>query len=272
MKKTIFIIIAALMLSCEKDDISINNETTDIAVVQSYIEPSSTVKVKLTKMLPFLEEGNTDLQTIDNAIVFINYNGNDFLLSPITDKLGEYECLDTSLQIITDKEYSLHFEYNDYTVSAKTIIPSKPINVSLNTTTYYIDTNLTGPASMTQNPMIVNWDNLDNSYHLVIVEYLETTYTPINSKLNPDSYSYFTKVSTNPINNNSVNLTTRQHLMFFGNYRIIIYKINEEYVNLYENINQSTLNLVEPLTNIENGLGIFTGMNSDTLFLEVKSL
>jgi len=61
-------------------------------------------------------------------------------------------------------------------------------------------------------------------------------------------------------------------LAFFGNYKIIIYKVNEEYVNLHENISQSSLNLTEALTNIENGLGIFTGINSTTLTLEVAKI
>lgn len=259
------------MFSCTKEDAT-NNDVTDVAVVQSYIEPNNPIRVKLTKMLPFVEGGNTGVQTIDDAQVFIEHNGTSFLLSPIANKHGQYECLDNNLQIIASETYKLSFDYNDYTVMAITSIPTKPENTSLSTSVYYIDPNATGPGSSAPDPMLVNWSNPDNEYHLVVVEYLESTYSPINANLDPALYDQFRKVSTDPINDNSTNLTTRQHLLFFGNYRIIIYKINEEYVNLYENISQSTLNMTEPTTNVENGVGIFSGMNSDTLFLKVKSL
>ncbi|RLD82470.1 MAG: hypothetical protein DRJ10_05030, partial [Bacteroidetes bacterium] len=82
----------------------------------------------------------------------------------------------------------------------------------------------------------------------------------------------FRKFSAEPIDGDAYDLNTRRQLVFFGNYRLILYKVNQEYVNLYENISQSTLNLTEPLTNIDNGLGIFTGINSDTLSLQVREL
>ena len=271
MKKVLLIFITLLLFSCTKEDLSINDADLDVPVVQSYLEPHNPVFVKLTKMLPFVEGGNTGLQTIDSAQVFINHNGSNFLLSPIPNKHGLYECLDTNLQIIPNDSYKLSFEYNDYMVSATTIIPIKPTNTSLSTSIYYIDPNATGPGS-TQDPLLVNWSNPDNTYYMVVVEYLEAVYNPINENLDPQLYDQFRRTSTDPINDNSTNLTTRQHLLFFGDYRVIVYKINDEYVDLYENISQNTLNMTEPMTNIVNGLGIFSGINSDTLFLRVKSL
>lgn len=259
-------------MSCTKKDISSNNDTTDVPVVQSYLEPGNSVRVKLTKMLPFVEGGNTGVESIDSAKVYINHNGNDHLLLPINNSHGEYENLDTNLLITPNDTYKIHFDYNGYEVSATTVIPEKPTNVSLNTSIYYVDPNATGPGSVTQDPLIVSWDNPDNSFYIVIVEYLDVNYDPINENLPEDQYDTYREVSTDPVNDNSINLTTRQQLMFFGYYRVILYKINEEYVNLYENISQSTLNMSEPLTNIENGVGIFTGINSKTLFLRVKEL
>ncbi len=272
MKNVFYLIITVLVISCTKEDISTNNDTTDVPVVQSYLEPGNLIKVKLTKMLPFVEGGNSGIQTIDSAKVYINHNGNDYLLSPINNSRGEYESLDTNLRITPNDTYKIHFDYNGYEVSAITVIPIKPVDASLNTTVYYVDPDATGPGSVTQEPIIVSWDNPDNSYYIVIVEYLETSYNPINENLDESQFDKYRNVSTDPINDNSINLTTRQQLMFFGHYRVILYKINEEYVNLYENISQSTLNMTEPLTNIDNGLGIFTGINSDTLFLEVREL
>jgi len=49
-----------------------------------------------------------------------------------------------------------------------------------------------------------------------------------------------------------------------------VFRVNQEYVDLFENIDQDSRNLNEPPTNIANGLGIFTAFNSDSIFFEVK--
>jgi len=58
----------------------------------------------------------------------------------------------------------------------------------------------------------------------------------------------------------------------FGTYQIIVFRVNPEYAALYESSSNSTLSLEEPPTNIVNGLGIFTGVSSDTLYLEVSEI
>lgn len=56
----------------------------------------------------------------------------------------------------------------------------------------------------------------------------------------------------------------------YGTHRVVLYRVNQEYVDLYENREQDSRNLTEPLTNVENGLGVFTAFNSDTLYFEVR--
>jgi hypothetical protein len=51
---------------------------------------------------------------------------------------------------------------------------------------------------------------------------------------------------------------------------VILYKLNPEYSTLYDDSGNSSINLKAPYSNITNGLGIFTGMNADTLYLNVK--
>ena len=55
----------------------------------------------------------------------------------------------------------------------------------------------------------------------------------------------------------------------FGTYRIIVYRVNPEYAALYETAGTSSISIASPPSNIENGLGIFTGVSSDTVYLEV---
>ena len=271
-KKVIYIIALSTMVfnACTKTPNSIQGES-DVVVVESFLQPDEDVSVKLSKMIPFIEEEYTGDRTVDTANVYIHHQGVDYLLTPSQSEPGKYISADSNLKTIVDGSYSLSFIYNGDEVTASTSIPSKPSNTVISSPNLYIDPTIVGPGSAT-NPITVSWGNPENSYHLIVVEYTEPSYSPINENLSEESFENFKKVSTEPVLSNSLDLDTRQHLLFFGTYRIITYKVNTEYVNLYENISQNTLNLTEPLTNVKNGQGIFTGMSSDTLWLEVVKL
>jgi hypothetical protein len=59
-------------------------------------------------------------------------------------------------------------------------------------------------------------------------------------------------------------------IQYYGYHDILLLHVQPEYAALYENNGSNSLNLAPPPTNIENGLGIFTGIASDTLRLLVK--
>jgi len=270
MKKIIYLItlsVLVLFSSCTEENITPESDY-DIAVVQAFLEPDQEVSVHISKMIPFTEEEYTGETTIDSADVFVNYNGTEYLLSPVIGEPGKYVSLDTTLKANSGDSYNLSFDYNGYVVTSNTTIPSIPANVALSSSVLYVDPNVIGPGSV-QNPIIVSWSNPENAYHLIVVEYLESEYNPIIENLDSTNFDQFRKVSTEPILETSYDLKARQQMMFYGTYKVNIYRINEEYVNLYENVSQSSLNLTEPLTNIENGLGIFTGVNLVSLTLEV---
>ncbi len=60
-----------------------------------------------------------------------------------------------------------------------------------------------------------------------------------------------------------------QRFGYFGTYNIILYRVGVEYVALYQSLGTTTQNLSTPPSNISNGLGIFTGVNADTITLQV---
>jgi hypothetical protein len=58
---------------------------------------------------------------------------------------------------------------------------------------------------------------------------------------------------------------------FISFYRVgFIFNIAIFAAALYSDNSNSSQNLSNPTTNITNGLGIFTGISSDTLYLQVK--
>ncbi len=271
-KKGIYIIaLSTLILNACTKALTTNQADSDIVVVESFLRPGEPISVNLSKMIPFIEEEYTGDKTVDTANVYINHKGKNYLLVSDPNTPGKYLSADSNLKAIIGDSYSLSFIYKGAEVTASTSIPSKPSNAVISSKTLYIETAIAGPGSA-GNQTTVSCDNPDNAYHLVVIEYVEPVFAPINENLLEENFENFRKVSTEPVQSTSFDINTRQHLFFFGTYRIVIYKVNTEYVNLYENISQSTLSLSNPLTNIKNGQGIFTGISSDTLWLEVIKL
>ncbi len=265
MKTLIIAIIAVILISACTEIIT--EPLSETPVVESYLLPGDAASVKLSKVIPFVEDGYTDSTYIDSATVYIGFDGADYLLSPVDSSPGLYVCLDSDLVILPESSYLLSFVYNGLVVKSETSIPQKPQNLHLSKIYYYYDPD--GILEGYLDPLYVYWDNTDGSYYQIVVEYLDETYKPINEFMDPNNYDSFRKTSTDPINGNTYTLAPRRQLAFWGNYRLIIYKVNQEYVDLYESISQSSMSITEPPSNIENGLGIFTGINTDTIMFKV---
>jgi len=68
-----------------------------------------------------------------------------------------------------------------------------------------------------------------------------------------------------------INNTLRsQSFQYFGSHNIVLYRVNAEYAALYQSSGTTSQNLSTPPTSITNGLGIFTGINADTLKFTVN--
>ncbi len=264
--KTVITTIAALILINACTEI-ITEPVTDTPVVESYLTPGEAASVKLSRLIRFTEDGFTDSTYIDSATVYVGFNGTDYLLSPVDTAPGMYVCSDSNLIILPENSYKLSFIHDGVSISSETIIPEKPQNLHLSEIYYYYDPN--GILEGYLDPLYVYWDNTDGSYYQIVVEYMDETYNPINEYMDPNNYDNYRKTSSNPINNDTYVLAPRRQLAFWGNYRLIIYKVNMEYVDLYESMSQSSMSITEPPSNIENGLGIFTGINSDTIMFKV---
>ena len=115
-------------------------------------------------------------------------------------------------------------------------------------------------------PVKLTWTNGDNSYYMVVIENMETAPIAINDygdKLPPGRFFRNAPTQTNQYEIQSM------QFQYYGRHRLILYHLNADYAALYNDTGNSSQNLTNPTTNIENGLGIFTGINADTLLLNV---
>ena len=216
MKTTTYPAILLLFIvlnACTDEIVSPGNEV-DMPVVEAFLKPGIEVSVALKKMVTYDDNGYTEPEAIEVDTVHIVFNGTNYALTPVIDQPGKYTSSDTTLVAESGGTYDLSFFYNGDTVTSSTTIPTRPMNPGLSTSVLHIDPYVRGPGSVLE-PMTVTWTNPDNTYHLIVLEYLNGTYTPISENLDPDRYADFRKVSTEPILGTSFDLDTRQHLVFF---------------------------------------------------------
>lgn len=250
-----------LLIACEKIDLQ--TADNNIPVVESYLIPNVTVGVKITKQLVFQSE-DTVAQNLSGLSVQIS-NGTEWF-DLIESTPGYYE--NSAVNIETGANYFLAFNYDNKELSSQTSIPTKPIGFTSSATSLVVSGIYGGGmgTGVPPEPVTLSWENTDNQYHMVVVENLESNPTLIYTDTDAPVRSF----------RNAPTLALTQDLnmrsfSYYGRHRLILFKLNAEYAALYEQLGTSSLDIVAPPTNITNGLGIFTGINADTLYLTVKS-
>lgn len=265
MKKiNIFYMLASLILlyGCNKND---NIEFTDTPIIETYLYPGDYFRLKVNRQIPFYTDVDYSEDDINNLSIAA-YRNNEFT---ILTSIGDGNYIDSNFIVAINDYYNIEFEFNQKNISAYTYIPTKPQNFTQSSTTLIIEafdtTNFEPPTI--PDPVELSWDNPDGDYYIVVVENIELAPSPINDFGDEDPPSNIFRKS--PTNGSSEELTSREFL-YYGTHRIILYHVLPDYAALYNNNNTSSQNLTNPSTSIINGYGIFTGLNSDTLYLEVK--
>jgi len=260
----ILILILIIMIGCKKKE---NSEFTDSPIIESYLGIGEYFTVNVSHQIPFSSNVNYSSDDINNLAITILYNDSTYLLTPI----GNGKYIDSSLKVKEGDNYNLSFSYNSKIVTAYTYIPTKPINVTQSATSISIqrmDTTSGFPiGGSIPDPIKITWDNPDASYYLVIVENIEETLDPIRDfGDNAPPGNMFRK---SPSNSSSEEIR-EMDFQYYGTHRIILYHVLPDYAALYEQSSTSSQNLTNPSISIVNGYGIFTGLNADTLYVEVK--
>lgn len=250
-------------ISCEKS----NAPFTDTPIIESYLRPGKHPIVKISRQIPFSEDAVNSSDDINSLMV--NFASDDF--NNVLTYMGEGLYIDSSVIVTDEKAYSLSFVYNGKNVSANTSIPSKPLNFSQSTTSISImrmDGNSSPQMGSFQmlEPLQLTWDNDDGSYYIVVIENMESIPDPVRNL--GDTLHVGNMFRKSPTTSQGIELRP-QEFTYFGNHRIILYHVLPDYASLYDENISSSQNLTSPSTSIINGYGIFTGLNSDTLYLKV---
>ena len=255
-------------------------DTNAKPVVEGYLSPGTPVLIRIYKEIPYAEvtTANANKEVpIENLKITLKGPESSVVLTSVGG--GVYSA-PSSFKIIVGKEYSMKFDYNGMGISASTIIPTKPLNYSADKdliTRQAIDLSQGGGGmggrpggNFTQaSNLTLTWFNPANDYFISVIENLETNPVEIvKFPVDPTRVRPDVRFRNEPVQGTSVQIRA-QNFQYFGYHRVILFKLNPDYVALYKRNGNTTQNISTPPTTIINGLGIFTGVNSDTLKVRV---
>ncbi len=268
LKQTVFFVCMAVLLflgACKKE--TTDPSFIDIPVVQSYLVSGQVPTLNVSRMVPYSGTAIYSPDDINALSVQITCNDTVHTLKPRGN--GNYS--DSTFLISKNGKYALSFVYNGKTVSATTSIPSKPVGYTQSVDTMTIAQVTTtgggggfGGSTYRPNPIQLNWSNTNASYYVVVVENIETNPLPIN----PDETSPPRIFRNQPTQGNQYQIQSRQ-FHYYGIHRLLLFHLNPDYAALYNNNGTNSQTLTNPATNLTNGLGIFTGLTADTLFMKI---
>lgn len=256
------LIVMLVLAACQKVETAASDP--NVAVIEAYVTPGSDILLHVTRQLAF-QDDDTTISPIEG--LQIQVSDGDTTVVCTVDSAGYYHA---PLKADQQKTYSLAFVYNYQQVTASTYIPSKPTNYVTSATSIVVSEPGSGgsggePPQM-PDPIALSWDNADTSYYMVVIENVETD--PVLIYDTSDNRPV--RVFRNEPERSSSHELMPMSFSYYGTHRVVLFHLNPEYAQLYESNGSTSLNLAEPPTNVVNGLGVFTGINSDTLWIEVK--
>jgi len=256
-----------LFFGCTEHSPLISEE--ELIVVWAYLyagEPVTSIKLTSTVSL---NADTTDAPPINDAMITLIKNGQRYDCEPSSGDSGYYHYSGDELTIETGDEFTIEIEQNDQFVTAQTTVPEAPSNVNISSSEMTLPDfenreSLWEWRESENREVTITWDNEENAFYYVTLKNVEENPAAINS-WRPERLRQFVFP---PISDNSyrIRMPSITHL---GEHCITVFKVNQEYVDLYESRNQDSRDLNEPLTNIENGLGVFSAFNGVSICFTV---
>ncbi|MEL7123649.1 MAG: DUF4249 family protein [Bacteroidota bacterium] len=263
----ILLVLIITFFSCEEE---VTLPTIDEITVEAFLHAGQALDtVTFSKVIPF-DSVEALVAPNDLSPIVIDEDGFSYPLYYLGEN-GKYG--NTELIIETEKSYRLELDYKGQTISAETFIPTAPQNITLTDTlirrTKIIDFTDLFDQELPQ-PIEVEWETEENAWYFVEVRSIEDDPEPINQLFEEEDIdfsrpTFITEPTTDPYY-----LINLREITHFGKYEVIVYRVNAEYVALYEDNTASAGSLNEIRTNVQNGFGIFTGVNSTRRYFEVR--
>ncbi len=245
----------------------------DKPVVEAYLAPGQPMTVHVTKQIPFNADTTGQGQPIAGLALKISGNTTTYALRYVGD--GLYQTAADAMPKL-GQTYTLAFDYLGQRVTATTQIPAKPVGYQQDITELVRTPQVQGGPGgggggpQQQGAVRLSWQNPTAEYYFVVVDNVEATPILINQNVNPNRPLQQNRRFRNQPTQSDFDNVRGQSFQYYGKHRMVLFHLNPDYAALYKQNSTSTQNIATPPTTVVNGLGIFTGVNTDTLYVNVK--
>ncbi len=264
------VLAVAAAAACE-DDLAFAPETPDTFVVQAFLFAGEPVtEVTMTGVLPIDADSTAVAAPIADARITIIRDGARFDLVPTEGDPGRYHYPGNDLLVEVGDVLALEASYGDRTATAETVVPVPPQGLSLSATVLappQFGVRGGGFQPGAGEGLMARWENSASALHYVVVDNIEAEPAPFAES--PFGGGFARRLVQRPTAGDSA-LVSARSLSYFGRHRVKLYRVNEEYADLYEGLNQDSRDLNEPPSNVRGALGVFSAFSADSAFFEVR--
>ena len=248
----------------------------DLAVIEAFLFAGEPVDdILITSTLPF-NSTDTVAAPVNDASISLIKEGTTYQLQA-SGSDGRYHYVGNDLSVDPGDQFMFVMEYLGQTITAETLVPPAPQSVELDTTIFDVPSfNFgggggppTGGRGGFDSILLITWDNSNDDLHYVVISSVDENPESIFPDFIGQRIGQQFRFISEPTRDNffEVRLPLLEGI---GQHEIKVYRVNQEYADLYDNRTQDSRDLNQPPDNIIGALGVFSAFNSVERFFDVK--
>jgi hypothetical protein len=263
-------ILFLLLLSCNE------SENTDPKfIIEGYVFAGEPVNNITIKEQTGIDEPDSIKRLISNAKVVLIKEDKEYQLQYEDEK---YRYFGNDLSIESEDELRLEATVGDRTAFAETIVPDPTVGLTISDTKMIIPEiklSFNVQAELTElffkERLTTRWENPNDELHFIVIEPVVVEFDSIFPTGFPQSGIDFLSSFKFAPEASKVDTFSIIGIAFetYGKHRAKVYKVNQEYADLFNNPEQDSRDLTSPPTNVVNGFGIFSAFAADSVFFDI---
>lgn len=241
----------------------------DSFVVQAFLFAGEPVtQVTVTGVLPVDADSTAVPEPITDASIWLTREGVRHELVPTEGAPGSYHDPGDGLSVEPGDPFHLEVRWRDQVATAETVVPRPPSGLALSADSLAAPSSGGGPGGGFGDPfssasLVARWSNPDNELHYVVVDNVESDPEPVPSSGLVSRVAPRIILPPTPADSSNISARSLTHL---GLHRVRLYRVNDEYADLYRGLQQDSRDLNEPPSNIDGALGVFSAFAADSAF------
>lgn len=247
----------------------LEEETLDsqvVVIVEAYIFAGQPVnRVRLRHLN---EVHNTLGEFISDAEVTIVWNKVRYPLVMDLSKRGNYLYEGNDLFIQSGETYFLEIRYRGNLLTAQTIVPKSPIDVSVSNDTLVLEELPTG-VEVGKEALDMFWEEIEQAAYLIATDNdpENMDFIPFNND-SPEAQEFF-NIEGIFLSDDSVTVF-EVNFDKYGDNDLILMTVDSVYLDFFRQRNQLIEHFFTTKTNIDGGGGLFSSFATDTTQIFIK--